>query len=159
MSAGNERGACNEKHERYKVDILFLTGALNRGLKLPLTRSEARIKEFCFESASLVFCTVSGSAKMLGQRMDLLLIDEAAQLKECESLIPLQLYGLKHAHYWKQRLCLVPEALGKTHKTLGKRFAECYTRQTTLGKKNFGKGRFAECRLSGTRQRLCLVPA
>ena len=29
--------------------------------------------------------------------MDLLLIDEAAQLKECESLIPLQLHGLKHA--------------------------------------------------------------
>ena len=29
--------------------------------------------------------------------MDLLLIDEAAQLKECESLIPLQLRGLKHA--------------------------------------------------------------
>jgi superfamily I DNA and/or RNA helicase len=29
--------------------------------------------------------------------MDLFLIDEAAQLKECESLIPLQLRGLKHA--------------------------------------------------------------
>ncbi|CAN6272411.1 unnamed protein product [Urochloa humidicola] len=29
--------------------------------------------------------------------MHLLLIDEAAQLKECESLIPLQLQGLKHA--------------------------------------------------------------
>jgi len=97
MCSGNEREACNEKLERYKVDILFLTRALNRGLKLPLTRSEKQIMEFCFESASLVFCTVSGSAKMLGQRMDLLLIDEAAQLKECESLIPLQLYGLKHA--------------------------------------------------------------
>jgi hypothetical protein len=23
-------------------------------------------------------------------------------------------------HYWKQRLCLVPEALGKAHKILGK---------------------------------------
>jgi len=97
LIAGNEREACNEKLEQYKVDVLFLTRALNKGLKLPLTRSEARIKEFCFESFSLFFCTVSGSAKMLGQRMDLLLIDEAAQLKECESLIALQLYGLKHA--------------------------------------------------------------
>ncbi|GJN01953.1 hypothetical protein PR202_ga19258 [Eleusine coracana subsp. coracana] len=34
---------------------------------------------------------------MNGQKMDLLLIDEAAQLKECESLIPLQVSGLKHA--------------------------------------------------------------
>jgi hypothetical protein len=55
MVAGNEREACNEKLERYKVDILFLTRGLNKGLKLPLTRSEARIKEFCFESASLFF--------------------------------------------------------------------------------------------------------
>jgi senataxin len=39
---------------------------------------------------------VSGSAKLNAQKMDLLLIDEAGQLKECESLIPLQLFGLKH---------------------------------------------------------------
>ncbi|CAN6237930.1 unnamed protein product [Urochloa humidicola] len=98
MVAGNEIGADNRNNLReYKVDILFLTGALNRGLKLPLTHSVAQIKEFCLESASLVFCTVSVSAKLRGQRMDLLLIDEAAQLKECESLIPLQLQGLKHA--------------------------------------------------------------
>ena len=62
-----------------------------------LTGSVAEIKNFCLDSAALVFCTVSGSAKLRGQRMDLLLIDEAAQLKECESLIPLQLHGLKHA--------------------------------------------------------------
>jgi hypothetical protein len=37
--------------------------------------------------------------------------------------------------------------LETAHKTLGER-------QTTLGKKNYGKGRFAECHLSGTRQRL-----
>jgi len=36
MVAGNEREACNEKLERYKVDILFLTRGLNKGLKLPL---------------------------------------------------------------------------------------------------------------------------
>lgn len=101
MIAGNEIRAVNQNQiqdlQRYKQDILVLTGALNRGLKFPLTRSALQIKEFCLESALLVFCTVSGSAKLRGQRMDLLLIDEAAQLKECESLIPLQLRGLKHA--------------------------------------------------------------
>ncbi|WVZ76720.1 hypothetical protein U9M48_024672 [Paspalum notatum var. saurae] len=99
MIAGHEIGAGHRDVVwQYKVDILFLTRALHRGLKLPLTTgSEAQIREFCLESAPLVFCTVSGSAKLQGQRMDLILIDEAAQLKECESLIPLQLHGLKHA--------------------------------------------------------------
>jgi hypothetical protein len=43
------------------------------------------------------------------------------------------------SHYWKQRLCPVPKALGKAHKTLGKRFAECNTHQTTLEKKTTAK--------------------
>ncbi|XP_044318466.1 helicase sen1-like [Triticum aestivum] len=77
--------------------ILDVTRTLMRDLKLPLTRKFYKIKEFCMESASLIFCTVSGSAKLEGEAMDMLLIDEAAQLKECESLIPLQLSGLKHA--------------------------------------------------------------
>lgn len=80
--------------------ILVATTSLMRDLdqlKLPLTRQDFKIKKFCYRSASLVFCTVSGSAKLNGQKMDLLLIDEAAQLKECESLIPLQVSGLKHA--------------------------------------------------------------
>ncbi|KAL6888413.1 hypothetical protein ACP4OV_009439 [Aristida adscensionis] len=80
-----------------KASILQVTTALKRELKLPLTRSYGKIKEFCVANASLIFCTVSGSAKLSGERMDLLLIDEAAQLKECESLIPLQRTGLKHA--------------------------------------------------------------
>lgn len=80
-------------------DVLHLTGELRRSLKLPVTRSEAEIREFCFNfnSTSLVFCTVSGAARLQGQRMDLLLIDEAAQLKECESLIPVALRRLKRA--------------------------------------------------------------
>ncbi|KAI5011797.1 hypothetical protein ZWY2020_013934 [Hordeum vulgare] len=77
--------------------ILGVTRALARDLKLPRTRHGPTIKKFCLRSASLVFCTVSGSAKLNKQKMDLLLIDEAAQLKECESLIPLQVSGLKHA--------------------------------------------------------------
>ncbi|CAL4888295.1 unnamed protein product [Urochloa decumbens] len=78
-------------------EIQCITRSLHRDLKLPRTGSKDKIKQFCLDSASLLFGTVSGSAKLQGQRMDLLLIDEAAQLKECEALIPLQLHGLKHA--------------------------------------------------------------
>ena len=60
-------------------------------------------------------------------------------------------------HYWIQVLCRVPEALGKGQIPLGKAFAECGTRQRTHGKKLIGKALFAECLLSGTRQRKATV--
>ncbi|KDP31591.1 hypothetical protein JCGZ_14816 [Jatropha curcas] len=50
-------------------------------------------------SASLIFCTASSSYKLcsvLTEAPRLLVIDEAAQLKECESVIPLQLPGVRH---------------------------------------------------------------
>ena len=60
-------------------------------------------------------------------------------------------------HYWIQVLCRVPEALGKGQIALGKVFAECGTRQRTHGKKLIVKDLFAECLLSGTRQRKATV--
>jgi hypothetical protein len=51
----------------------------------------------------------------------------------------------------------VSKTLGKGYFTLGKAFAECNTRQRTLGKYFIGKGFFAECFFSDTRQRLCRV--
>nr|GMC52179.1 hypothetical protein DM860_005746 [Ipomoea batatas]GMC52180.1 hypothetical protein DM860_005746 [Ipomoea batatas]GME21247.1 hypothetical protein DM860_005746 [Ipomoea batatas]GME21248.1 hypothetical protein DM860_005746 [Ipomoea batatas] len=69
-------------------------------LELPSALNKASIKEFCLRSSSLVFCTASSSYKMHSTEMEpfnLLVIDEAAQLRECESIIPLQLPGLKHA--------------------------------------------------------------
>jgi hypothetical protein len=62
------------------------------------------------------------------------------------------------SHYRNQPLCRVSRALGKAINTLGKGFAECHTRQRAHGKKAVGKAAFAECLLSGTRQRLCRVP-
>jgi hypothetical protein len=56
-------------------------------------------------------------------------------------------------HYRKRTLCRVPEALGKTVKTLGKGFAQCRTRQRRLVKQCIGKAFFAEYFFSGTRQR------
>ncbi|XP_051116031.1 uncharacterized protein LOC127241158 [Andrographis paniculata] len=57
------------------------------------------IRSFCLENAELVFCTASSSAKlyMTNMSLELAIIDEAAQLKECESCIPLQLPSLRHA--------------------------------------------------------------
>ncbi|XP_060669691.1 uncharacterized protein LOC132799244 isoform X1 [Ziziphus jujuba] len=70
------------------------------GLTFPNFRSQESIKEFCFQRASLIFCTASTSYKLHKMAMEplrVLVIDEAAQLKECESTIPLQLRGIKHA--------------------------------------------------------------
>ena len=61
-------------------------------------------------------------------------------------------------HYQNSKLCRVSDTLGKGYITLGKVFAECNTRQTTLGKGSHGKVDFAECRNTGTRQRFCRVP-
>lgn len=55
---------------------------------------------FCLMNECLLFCTASSSAKLYTEGMaplQLLVIDEAAMLKECESAIPLQLPGLHHA--------------------------------------------------------------
>ena len=69
-------------------------------LDLPSVLNDDSMVEFCFQRASLIFCTASTSYKLHSVAMeplDLLVIDEAAQLKECESTIPLQLPGLNHA--------------------------------------------------------------
>ncbi|KAM6546580.1 hypothetical protein CsatB_027316 [Cannabis sativa] len=62
-------------------------------------KSQEAMKEFCWKNASLILCTVSTSYKLhrLKIRPTILIIDEAAQLKECESTIPLQLPGVEHA--------------------------------------------------------------
>ena len=67
---------------------------------LPSYMNKWSIMDFCFKAASLIFCTASSSYKLHSVSMnplDILVIDEAAQLKECESIIPLQLPGLRHA--------------------------------------------------------------
>jgi senataxin len=76
-----------------------------RYLQLSLTSSVPNItdietiKNFCLENAILVFCTASSSAKLhrTKAKMEFLVVDEAAQLKECESAIPLQLSGVCNA--------------------------------------------------------------
>ncbi|CAL5430274.1 unnamed protein product [Camellia sinensis] len=73
---------------------------LRKYLDLPSVMGEGSIKDFCYQTASLILCTASSSYKLYSVGMEplnLLVIDEAAQLKESESTIPLQLPGLRHA--------------------------------------------------------------
>jgi hypothetical protein len=64
-----------------------------------------------------------------------------------------------HSHCRTQLLCRVSQTLDKGYFTLGKGFAECNTRQRTLGELYIGNSLFAEYFLSGTRQRFCRVPS
>ncbi|KAG5534410.1 hypothetical protein RHGRI_022510 [Rhododendron griersonianum] len=73
---------------------------LSETLNLPIFTSHNEIRSFCLQNACLIFCTASSSATLHTEGMgplELLVIDDAAQLKECESTIPLQLSGLRHA--------------------------------------------------------------
>ncbi|PNX95756.1 hypothetical protein L195_g018950 [Trifolium pratense] len=68
-------------------------------LILPDFFDEYSIKSFCFKTSRMIFCTASSSSRLHTEgldRLEMLVIDEAAQLKECESNIPLQLPGLRH---------------------------------------------------------------
>jgi senataxin len=92
---------CFSKLSSTIKECLHLLRSLSQTFSVPnfLTEKYA-IKNFCLANACLVFCTASSSAKLHTEGMrplELLVIDEAAQLKECESAIPLQLSGLHHA--------------------------------------------------------------
>ncbi|GJW68106.1 UvrD-like helicase, ATP-binding domain, P-loop containing nucleoside triphosphate hydrolase [Tanacetum coccineum] len=67
------------------------------GLTLPCFSNKYAIKQFCFECASFIFCTTSSSYKLHAVNMEplnIVVIDEAAQLKEAESTIPLLTTGI-----------------------------------------------------------------
>ncbi|KAF5466228.1 hypothetical protein F2P56_016175 [Juglans regia] len=88
--------------EKLRLEIsecLRILGTLPKEFSLPeKISSKNALKDFCLANARLIFCTVSSSIKLYREKMnplELLVIDEAAQLKECESTIPLQLPGLR----------------------------------------------------------------
>ncbi|XP_044475821.1 uncharacterized protein LOC123203512 isoform X2 [Mangifera indica] len=68
-------------------------------LEFPSGMNEDSLKDFCFKTASVIFCTASSSFKLHYVDMEplnILVIDEAAQLRESESTIPLKLFGINH---------------------------------------------------------------
>jgi senataxin len=90
---------------------------LHKNFELPNYYSGKQIQLYLLQRTKCILCTVSSSYRLYGVPMDrsttdigqllkkpeksnlveLLIVDEAAQLKECETLIPLQLPGIKQA--------------------------------------------------------------
>ncbi|PWA99104.1 P-loop containing nucleoside triphosphate hydrolase [Artemisia annua] len=72
---------------------------LNKVPPKDLARKRVELKRFCLGNACLIFCTASSSIKLCKNDppIEMVLIDEAAQLKECEPLIPLELPGVRNA--------------------------------------------------------------
>ncbi|XP_077235510.1 uncharacterized protein LOC143877385 isoform X2 [Tasmannia lanceolata] len=83
-----------------RCECLVILRSLQHTSTIPHMASKGLIREFCLKTASLIFCTASSSYKLNSveiEPIDLLVIDEAAQLKECETLIPLQVLGIQNA--------------------------------------------------------------
>uniref|UniRef100_A0A5B6ZAC3 Helicase MAGATAMA 3 n=1 Tax=Davidia involucrata TaxID=16924 RepID=A0A5B6ZAC3_DAVIN len=81
-----------------KTQCLKILRYLRKSISVPKLFGYDKIRSFCLKNACLIFCTASSSAKLHGMKpLEMLVIDEAAQLKECESTIPLLLSGLRHA--------------------------------------------------------------
>ncbi|KAM7279812.1 hypothetical protein ACFE04_006946 [Oxalis oulophora] len=78
---------------------LEMLRSLHDRFTLPNFFDKRSVRNYCLKNARLLFCTASTSAKLHSEEIawvEMLIIDEAAQLKECESTIPLQLPGLRH---------------------------------------------------------------
>ncbi|KAM0906278.1 hypothetical protein ACQ4PT_016850 [Festuca glaucescens] len=90
---------------------------LRENFELPNYYSAKQIQLYLLQRTKCILCSVSSSSRLYGVPMDksasdigqllkkpeksnhveLLIVDEAAQLKECETLIPLQLPGIRQA--------------------------------------------------------------
>jgi hypothetical protein len=65
--------------------------------KLEMKKYSMRSREnICLQDAKLVIGTPFKSSRLKNQRFDILVIDEAANLKECESMIPLTIDGINY---------------------------------------------------------------
>ncbi|CAI8597130.1 unnamed protein product [Vicia faba] len=83
-----------------RKECLGLLRSLLKTVSLPKVTDKYGTEKLCLMNARLIFCTASSSTRLFAEGMtpiQFLVIDEAAQLKECESAIPLQLPGLYHA--------------------------------------------------------------
>ncbi|KAJ0242882.1 DNA2/NAM7 helicase-like [Hirschfeldia incana] len=87
-----------DENDTRKQDCVKMLGSICDSLDLQDYIGKFELKTLCLDNALLMFCTASSSARLhMSYPIQLLVIDEAAQLKECESAIPLQLPGLQHA--------------------------------------------------------------
>nr|GLL19013.1 probable helicase MAGATAMA 3 isoform X3 [Ipomoea trifida] len=95
---GNNTGGHIYAFWTLKSECIALLTLLRGSIRLPNFFEKYEIQSFCLKSAVLIFSTASSSSKLHGSTpIEVVVIDEAAQLKECESTIPLHLPGLRHA--------------------------------------------------------------
>nr|GMC62501.1 probable helicase MAGATAMA 3 isoform X1 [Ipomoea batatas] len=95
---GNNTGGHIYAFWTLKSECIALLTLLRGSIRLPNFFEKYEIQSFCLKSAVLIFSTASSSSKLHGSvPIEVVVIDEAAQLKECESTIPLHLPGLRHA--------------------------------------------------------------
>ncbi|KAK1273485.1 hypothetical protein QJS04_geneDACA009868 [Acorus gramineus] len=98
---GGEKPKLESEAALKVTECLSILKGLLHTLKLPKSSHEPYIVNYCLERATLIFCTVCCSAKLhrfgMVEPPKILVIDEAAQLKECEAFIPLQIPGIQHA--------------------------------------------------------------
>ncbi|PUZ77090.1 hypothetical protein GQ55_1G342500 [Panicum hallii var. hallii] len=84
-----------------RTSCLLKLKHLSAHFALPELFDSRTIEEFLLQRAKSVLCTASSSYRLhyqqKAQPFEILVVDEAAQLKECESLVPLQLPGVRHA--------------------------------------------------------------
>ncbi|KAL9225088.1 hypothetical protein vseg_001052 [Gypsophila vaccaria] len=64
--------------------------------EFPRPKIKGPLSDFCLAKARLIFCTASGSIR-IQKPVEMVIIDEAAQLKECETVIPLKIPGVRKA--------------------------------------------------------------
>ncbi|XP_019172080.1 PREDICTED: probable helicase MAGATAMA 3 [Ipomoea nil] len=99
--------------ETTKSECVAILTLLCDEIVLPDFSEKFEIRRFCLKEAVLIFSTASASFTLhtefmipteklpdhlkVFKRVEVLVVDEAAQLKECESTIPLQPPGLRHA--------------------------------------------------------------
>ncbi|CAM0876418.1 unnamed protein product [Alopecurus aequalis] len=78
---------------------LNLLKDLLNSLNLPTGVDKNWVQSYCIRNATLLFSTVSSSYRLHHMEMeplDVLIVDEAAQVQECELVIPLRLHWVKH---------------------------------------------------------------
>ncbi|KAF8077354.1 hypothetical protein N665_1044s0014 [Sinapis alba] len=83
----------------FVFDCLQPLRLLPKSFRIPTLLENEDGMRFCLQNACIIFCTASGASQMTVERtgsIELLVVDEAAQLKECESVAALQLQGLRH---------------------------------------------------------------
>jgi hypothetical protein len=99
-----ENSVCPQSSTEKELDgarsaCLKLLKDLQQSLDLPTGKDNNWVQRYCIRNATLLFCTTSSSYRLHHMEiapLDVLIVDEAAQVRECELVIPLRLHWLKH---------------------------------------------------------------